>query len=261
MRIRTIKPEFWSHPVLSAQEPVVRLGAIGLLNLADDEGYFLAAPALVRSALFPLDSTSARRVLATLSAVGYIEVKTHPTHGAVGVVINFTKHQRIDRPSPSKIKTYYDSTNTQRTLDDHSLLYQGSGIREGKVKEAQKIGPSDEELDITSSKPLAKLPKTKLGLMDLNSIPGLKVIAKDQQKLLAVLNEVGLDVMKRATRNCLGETGSAWESDVTPSAYALHAESLKPPTVKIEPLPDRLTDLPITNPMNPNYWKNKGSQE
>ena len=129
MRIRTVKPEFWSHPILSAQDPVIRLGAIGLLNLADDGGYFMATPALVRSALFPLDecSTNARRVLATLSSVGYIETRSHPTHGDVGMVVNFNKHQRIDRPSPSKIKDYFDSANVRRTLDDHSLLYQGSG--------------------------------------------------------------------------------------------------------------------------------------
>jgi len=131
VRIRTIKPEFWSHPILSAQEPVVRLGAIGLLNLADDEGYFMATPALVRSALFPLDedSTNARRVLATLSSIGYIAVKNHPTHSDIGMVVNFTKHQRIDRPSLSKIKAYFDSTNDLRTIDDHSSLYQGSGIK------------------------------------------------------------------------------------------------------------------------------------
>lgn len=140
MRIRTIKPEFWSHPILSAQDPVVRLGAIGLLNLADDGGYFMATPSLVRSALFPIDedSTNARRVLATLSAVGYIETKKHPTHGDIGMVVNFTKHQRIDRPSPSKIKGYFDSTNTQRTLDDHSLLYQVSGIK-GKEQGKEQV--------------------------------------------------------------------------------------------------------------------------
>ena len=142
MRIRTIKPEFWSHPILSAQDPVVRLGAIGLLNLADDGGYFMATPALVRSALFPLDedSTNARRVLATLSSVGYIETRNHPTHGDVGMVVNFNKHQRIDRPSPSKIKDYFDSTNTQRALDDHSLLDQGSGIKGSGIK-----GSGDQE--------------------------------------------------------------------------------------------------------------------
>ena len=42
MRIRTLKPEFWSHPVISRQSDAAKLLAIGLLNYADDEGYFYA---------------------------------------------------------------------------------------------------------------------------------------------------------------------------------------------------------------------------
>lgn len=134
-RIRSIKPEFWSHPVMSMASDETRLAAIGLLNFSDDEGYFLASPALVRSSLWPLDedSTKARRVLADLSRIGWIEIRNHATHGQIGLVVNFVKHQRIDRPSPSKIKAYFldeSSTSPRRTLDDHSLLDQGSGIRD-----------------------------------------------------------------------------------------------------------------------------------
>ncbi len=147
MRIRTIKPEFWSHPVFAAQVDEVRLAALGLLNVADDHGYFLASPALIRSALWPLDedSTKARRVLARLSELGYIEVREHPTHGPIGCVVNFSKHQRVDRPSESKIASYFNSTNVRRGLDDRSSLDQGSGIRdqgsgnEGGVRDEHDI--------------------------------------------------------------------------------------------------------------------------
>lgn len=135
MRIRSIKPEFYGHPVMGRQPDSIRFGAIGLLSVADDEGYFLADPALIRSQVWPFDesSTNVRRVLAQLSAVGWIEVKTHPTHGEIGWVVNFSKHQRIDRPSPSKLKPYFldeHSSNVRRALDESSLLDQGSGIRE-----------------------------------------------------------------------------------------------------------------------------------
>ena len=144
MRIRTVKPEFWSHPVLSKLSDEARLAAIGLLNLADDEGFFLAAAALVRSAFWPFDEDSmrARRVLDELSRVGYIEVQEHPTHGPVGVVVNFTKHQKVDRPSQSKIKTYFDSSSVRRKLDESSLLYQGSGIRD----QGRDQGASEQDL-------------------------------------------------------------------------------------------------------------------
>lgn len=135
MRIRAVKPEFWPHPVMARQSDEVRLAALGLLNISDDEGYFLADPALIRSELWPFDesSTKARRALAQLCVVGWIEVKTHPTHGDVGWVVNFTKHQRIDRPSASKLKSYFfdeRSTIIRRGLDERSLLDQGSGIRD-----------------------------------------------------------------------------------------------------------------------------------
>ena len=58
MRIRTIKPEFWSHPVMTRQDDATKLLALGLLNFADDEGYFYADAALIRSALRPLDDDS-----------------------------------------------------------------------------------------------------------------------------------------------------------------------------------------------------------
>jgi len=140
MRIRTIKPEFWAHPVLSKAEDTVRLAAIGLLNIADDEGYFLATAPAIRSALWPFDesSTKARRALATLTAMGYVRLCEHPTHGTVGQVINFTKHQRIDRPSDSKIKAYWfdeSSTSPRRILDEPSLLEQGTGNREQVSRE------------------------------------------------------------------------------------------------------------------------------
>ncbi len=41
-RIRTIKPEFWSDEKLATVSEATLLVAIGLLNLADDEGYFNA---------------------------------------------------------------------------------------------------------------------------------------------------------------------------------------------------------------------------
>lgn len=139
-RIRTIKPEFWSHPILSKQPDSVRLCAIALLNLADDEGYFFASPQLVRGFVWPLDedSTSARRALATLCEIGWIKVVEHKTHGPVGRVVNFTTHQRVDRANPSKIKTYFideDSTSARRTIDERSTQEQG---REGNREQGRE---------------------------------------------------------------------------------------------------------------------------
>lgn len=137
MRIRTIKPEFWQHETLAGLPEFARLLALALLNYADDEGYFLASGHLIRGNLFPFedDSTKILRSLAQLSEVGWIRIGKDAQNRQVGCVVNFAKHQRIDRAQPSKIKgstTFVeDSTNDRQTVAEESLLEwirdQGSG--------------------------------------------------------------------------------------------------------------------------------------
>lgn len=143
MRIRTVKPEFWTHPILAKLDDGARLMAVGLLNLADDEGYFLAHPTLVRNALraFDEDSTKTRRALETLSKVGWIDIREHEEHGQIGKVVNFLKHQRIDRATPSKLSTYFDSTSPRRALDEPSLL-EGKGREQGMEGKGKDVGES-----------------------------------------------------------------------------------------------------------------------
>lgn len=140
MRIRTIKPEFWNHPRLMRLDHGTRLLAIGLLNMADDEGYFVADEFVIRGALMPVEeSTTCRRMIDDLSTIGWIKVVETEDMGRVGKVVNFTKHQRIDRAKGSKLKSYYSngseiiddqSTTNRRRIDDQSTLEQGTGNRE-----------------------------------------------------------------------------------------------------------------------------------
>lgn len=150
-RIRTIKPEFWQNEELASLSEHARLLAIALLNHADDDGYFLANVALVRSACFPFedDSSNVRRSIDELSSVGYIVVR-EALGKAIGRVVKFKDHQRIDRPQKSKLVEQFEqflpqnaeqkliadnSTNDRRTIDDQSLLERKGkeGNRERKV--------------------------------------------------------------------------------------------------------------------------------
>lgn len=130
MRIRTIKPEFWSHPVMTKLPYDTRILALGLLNLADDEGYFDADPDYIRGAvLFREDSTNVRRMLDELSRSGWITL-SGTDERPIGQVCTFRKHQRVDRPQPSRLKQYAlaeDSSNVRRAIDDRSLQEQGTG--------------------------------------------------------------------------------------------------------------------------------------
>ena len=130
MRIRTVKPEFWAHPVMSRLAYDTRILALGLLNLADDEGYFDADPDYIRgSVLFREDSSNVRRMLDELSRSEWITLCGRPER-PIGRVVNFRKHQRVDRPQPSRLKQYAldeSSSNDRRTLDDQSTQEQGTG--------------------------------------------------------------------------------------------------------------------------------------
>ena len=144
MRIRTIKPEFWIHEGLCGCSEFTRLLAIALLNWADDEGYFMSNPALLRGNLFPfLDSSKTiPGSLKDLSCVGWIELSVDSQGRSVGRILNFSKHQRVDKPKPSQIKELWtiqdESKNDPRMIFDESKE-EGKGMeRNGKEVSTEK---------------------------------------------------------------------------------------------------------------------------
>jgi hypothetical protein len=129
-RIRTIKPEFWQNEELSAISAEAALLAIALLNYADDYGYFRAHPQLIKAACFPIRELSSNvpRMLSELSRVGYIKLGETPDGKTYGLIVNFSKHQRVDKPNQSQISALSitwkvlddDSTNVPRIVGDVS---------------------------------------------------------------------------------------------------------------------------------------------
>lgn len=117
MRIRTVKPEFWLHEGLCGCSEFTRLLALALLNWSDDEGYFMANPSLLRGNLFPfLDSSKTiPGSLSDLSRVGWIELSTDDQNRSIGRVVNFSKHQRVDKPKPSIIKGLWTIQDASKT--------------------------------------------------------------------------------------------------------------------------------------------------
>ena len=104
-RIRTIKPDFWRNEDLSSVSAEAALLALGLLNHADDDGYFNANPKLIESDVFPLRelSSSVPALLHELEYIGYLKLYSGSDGKRYGLITNFAKHQVINKPSPSKI--------------------------------------------------------------------------------------------------------------------------------------------------------------
>lgn len=149
-RIRTVKPTFWSHPITGKLSDAAKCMALALLNLADDEGYFYADPATVRSFCRPFDddSTITRGCISELSRVGYLQIKEHPERGPVGRITSFLEHQRIDRANKSEIKAYFivdDSTKARRLFD---VGREGSG-REEEEGRGGEVPPDSDRIVLT----------------------------------------------------------------------------------------------------------------
>lgn len=136
-RIRTIKPEFWTDEDMAELSEPACLLAIGLLNYADDEGYFNANPKLIKAAVFPIREPSAPIpvLIRELSNCGYLSMFSTSDGKQFGAITNFLKHQVVNKPKESKIKClplipYEYCTDTGLV---HVGMDQGSGIRESKT--------------------------------------------------------------------------------------------------------------------------------
>ena len=166
MRIRTIKPEFWAHPVIMRLADSTKLLAIGLLNLADDEGFFYADPCLVRGVLRPTDEDSRTTTvgLQELSRIGYVAVRLHPTHGPIGQIVSFAKHQVINKPNRSKISPLFSEVITDNSGSTTVVLRESShteGNREGNREQGKDKSPLPPSGDVEGSDSKAKATKPK----------------------------------------------------------------------------------------------------
>ena len=162
MRIRTVKPEFWTDEKTGQMKPESALVFLALLNFADDKGRLRGDVRLIRGQLFPyrpkLDVEAAIEDCLSLGLLQQYEVRGQ----VYFLVVNFNKHQRINRPTPSLLPEPPDpiiddslSAHTQLTDDSmktHTQLtedspWEGKG-KEGKGKGKERKHTSKAEIEI-----------------------------------------------------------------------------------------------------------------
>jgi hypothetical protein len=104
-RIRTIKPEAFISETLARVSVEAERTFVGLWTQADDEGRYLDSPAILAGLLWAVRNRSVDEVdgdLHALAAEGLI--RRYEAAGRNYVVItNWHEHQKINRPTPSKI--------------------------------------------------------------------------------------------------------------------------------------------------------------
>ena len=179
-RIRSIKPEFFANEKLSQLPIDTHLLAAALLCHADDEGYFLAHPGLVRAACLPLreDYRSPTVMLQELSDIGYLALQTTSEGKALGKILKFRAHQTINKPSASKLKTLWTVPEDSRSATVG--LPGGTGNREqGKEqgKGAASATPPASSAEPESCEPPPASPPSTPKSLDPETSPELREAA------------------------------------------------------------------------------------
>lgn len=120
MRIRTVKPEFFTHPEIVVLSPTARLLLLSLLTQADDEGRLYDQPRKVAGLAFgDNDDVDVAALLDELAQAGRIE-RYEATGRRCIQVTNFTKHQVISHARPSVIPPRERSRNATGRLPEPS---------------------------------------------------------------------------------------------------------------------------------------------
>lgn len=107
-RIRTVKPEFWEDEVIGSLSRDARLLFLACFNLSDDEGILRWNAEYLKASAFIYDPDVDRDQVALLMEqlvgsgliLAYVAGKVRQN---LGWIVNFLKHQRINRPQSSKL--------------------------------------------------------------------------------------------------------------------------------------------------------------
>jgi len=111
-RIRTIKPEFPQSESMGRVSREARLLFILLWTLVDDAGRTRAASRMLASLLYPYDDDAPKKIDGWLSELESVEcVVRYQADGASYLqVCKWLTHQKIDKPSQSKIPPFDESS-------------------------------------------------------------------------------------------------------------------------------------------------------
>lgn len=152
MRIRSIKPDFWRSPDISCLAPVDRLLFIGLWSYVDDNGVGQDRPGVIAADLFADDlSRDPRETLARvsegverLSEAGRIVRYTVSGRDYLAIV-NWTDHQRIDKPNKPRYPTptcddaVIRETLAESSRDSRETLAPGTGEQRSRGTGEQEL--------------------------------------------------------------------------------------------------------------------------
>jgi hypothetical protein len=136
-RIRTIKPEFPQSESMGRVSREARLTFVLLWTIADDEGRLRGNSRMLASLLFPYDEDAPGQIEGWLCELEEENcIVRYQVDGATYVqILNWLNHQKIDRPSSSKIPPFDESSRVIAKDREASSLDQGSRIKDQGPKD------------------------------------------------------------------------------------------------------------------------------
>ena len=119
-RIRTIKPEFPQSESIGKLSRDARLLFIQIWTIVDDAGRARAAPRMLASLLYPYDNDAASLIEGWLQELedGDLIRRYEFNESQYLEVIKWLKHQKINRPSESRLPSFRD--DAPRDFSDDS---------------------------------------------------------------------------------------------------------------------------------------------
>jgi hypothetical protein len=153
-RIRTIKPEFPQSESMGRVSREARLLYVNLWTVADDEGRARGSSRMLASLLYPYDNDAPALMetwLAELDGEGC--VRRYEVDGSTYLDLpNWLKHQRIDKPSKSRLPAFEDGSRV---------------VAKPREESTTDLGPRTNTLDLGNG------PRTKTEDIAVASQPGL----------------------------------------------------------------------------------------
>ncbi len=184
-RIRTIKPEFPHSESMGRVSREARLCFILLWTVADDVGRLRGNSRMLASLLYPYDDDAKNRIdgwLKQLSSEGCIA--RYEVAGTSYIEIcNWLSHQKIDKPSASKLPAFDESSRIIENPREQSAMDLDLGMDLGMEKESSAEPQSDSPQ--VASLPLvdgSEFPVTKAAVDEwVKAFPAVDVLQQLQQ--------------------------------------------------------------------------------
>lgn len=190
-RIRTIKPEFPQSESMGRVSREARLCFILLWTIADDSGRLRASSRMLASLLYPYDDDAYPAIngwLDELEREGCIVRYSHDGT-TYAQILKWLIHQKIDRPSPSRIPEYDPNSmhprEPSRAFDEPSTTDLGSRTMDHGSRKKEENARSNAPANSTACAPMpaiaaaGKPPATRGRQIpaDFNFSPDLAAIA------------------------------------------------------------------------------------